>query len=90
MRVEPGMSDNHAITFFEEGEPLVDGEPGDLVFVVRTVPHPHWERRGHDLFINYTISLVDALTGAFVFSGHCRCCCCEDHVSSSFASNCCW
>ncbi len=25
------------ITFFEEGEPLVDGEPGDLVFVVRQV-----------------------------------------------------
>lgn len=51
------------ITFFEEGEPLIDGEPGDLNFVVRTVPVPHWERRGHDLLINQTITLVEALTG---------------------------
>lgn len=52
-----------AITFFEEGEPMVDGEPGDLQFIIRTVPDPQWERRGHDLLINQTISLVDALTG---------------------------
>jgi DnaJ family protein B protein 11 len=51
------------ITFFEEGEPLVDGEPGDLVFVVRQVPEKRFERRGHDLLHNFTISLVDALTG---------------------------
>jgi hypothetical protein len=24
--VEPGMPDGHTITFFEEGEPLIDGE----------------------------------------------------------------
>ena len=51
------------ITFFEEGEPLVDGEPGDLQFVIRTVANENWERRGHDLLINQTITLVDALTG---------------------------
>lgn len=41
----------------------MDGEPGDLQFVVRTLPNVHWERRGHDLLVNQTISLVDALTG---------------------------
>jgi hypothetical protein len=51
--------------FFEEGEPLVDGAPGDLKFVVRAVPTRGWERRGHDLVINHTITLVDALTGAW-------------------------
>ncbi len=24
--VEPGMADGHTITFFEEGEPIIDGE----------------------------------------------------------------
>lgn len=51
------------ITFFEEGEPIVDGEPGDLKFMIRPLPDSRWERRGDDLLINETISLVDALTG---------------------------
>lgn len=42
---------------------MIDGEPGDLQFVVRTLPSARWERRGHDLLINETITLVDALTG---------------------------
>lgn len=28
--VDPGMSDGHEIELFEEGEPHIDGEPGDL------------------------------------------------------------
>lgn len=51
------------IVFFEEGEPLIDGEPGDLKFLIRTRPHPRFERAGHDLKYNLTISLIDALTG---------------------------
>lgn len=42
---------------------MIDGEPGDLKFVIRTLKNPRWERRGNDLLINETISLVDALTG---------------------------
>ena len=32
-------------------------------FVVRTAPHPRFERRSADLHLNATISLVDALVG---------------------------
>lgn len=67
VHVEPGMPEGHEITFFEEGEPIVDGEPGDLRFRVRTAPHGLFTRsdggRGADLSLNKTISLVDALTG---------------------------
>ncbi len=49
--------------FFEEGGPLLDGEPGDLKFVLRTLPHARFERAGADLRHNLTISLVDALVG---------------------------
>jgi DnaJ family protein B protein 11 len=61
--VESGMVDGQEIPFFEEGEPLIDGEPGDLIFVVRALPHPRFTRQGHDLHVEQTISLVDALTG---------------------------
>ncbi|KAI7839136.1 hypothetical protein COHA_007139 [Chlorella ohadii] len=61
--VEPGMADGHTITFFEEGEPIIDGEHGDLHVVLRTQPHPTFERRGDGLLANVTISLLDALVG---------------------------
>ena len=61
--VEPGMQHGSHITFFEEGEPLIDGDPGDLKMVIRQTYSARWERRSNDLIINETISLVDALTG---------------------------
>ena len=63
--VEPGMVDGQEISFFEEGEPLVDGEPGDLIFVIRTQPHPRFTRapNAHDLHVVQTISLTQALVG---------------------------
>ncbi|GAX75517.1 hypothetical protein CEUSTIGMA_g2960.t1 [Chlamydomonas eustigma] len=51
------------ISFFEQGEPVVDGEPGDLKFIIRQPPDARWERCGNDLLINETVSLVDSLTG---------------------------
>ncbi|CAI5959610.1 unnamed protein product [Closterium sp. NIES-65] len=62
------------ITFYEEGEPVMDGDPGDLKLVIKTRPHKQFERRGDDLhmnltislvrcYLNLTVSLVDALVG---------------------------
>lgn len=46
-----------------QGEPLIDGEPGDLKFRVVTVRDPAfpYERRGDDLMMEVEISLVEAL-----------------------------
>jgi len=62
--LEPGMVDGQKIEFFEEGEPVIDGEPGDLVFVVQTRPHAVFKRvNTHDLHMNLVISLLEALVG---------------------------
>ena len=68
VEVEPGMRDGHEITFFEQGEPLLDGEPGDLKFRLRTVASANaagvpFERRGDDLLVAATVTLTDALVG---------------------------
>jgi len=63
VEVEPGMMDGMEHKFHSEGEPHMDGEPGDLVLQIRTRPHAKFERRGDDLYTNVTISLVDALSG---------------------------
>ncbi|KAK9888436.1 hypothetical protein WA026_000684 [Henosepilachna vigintioctopunctata] len=63
MEVEPGMVDGQETRFTAEGEPHLDGDPGDLILKVKTQPHPVFERRGDDLYTNITLSLQDALTG---------------------------
>jgi len=63
VEVEPGMMDGMEHKFHSEGEPHMDGEPGDLVLQIRTYAHSQFERRGDDLYTNVTISLVDALSG---------------------------
>lgn len=57
------MQDGQKHTFVAEGEPHMDGEPGDLIVRIVTKPHPVFERRGDDLYCNVSISLQEALTG---------------------------
>jgi len=63
VEIETGMDDGMESKFVAEGEPHMDGEPGDLILKIRTEPHPKFERRGDDLYTNVSISLTDALTG---------------------------
>ncbi|XP_003702621.1 dnaJ heat shock protein family member shriveled [Megachile rotundata] len=63
VEVEPGMVDGQETNFTAEGEPHLDGEPGDLILRIRTEPHPVFERIGDDLYTNITISMQDALVG---------------------------
>merc|ERR1712223_1795116 len=63
VEVEVGMTDGMETRFVAEGEPHMDGDPGDLIIQIRTYPHTKFERRGDDLYTNVTLSLVDALQG---------------------------
>lgn len=51
------MIDGQETKFTAEGEPHLDGDPGDLVLKIKTQPHPLFERRGDDLYTNVTITL---------------------------------
>ncbi|GMH20899.1 hypothetical protein Nepgr_022741 [Nepenthes gracilis] len=61
--IEKGMQDGQEVVFYDEGEPKIDGEPGDLKFRIRTAPHDLFTRDGNDLHTNVTITLVQALVG---------------------------
>jgi len=63
VEIEQGMMDGMEHKFHSEGEPHMDGDPGDLILQIRTYPHSKFERRGDDLYTNVTLSLVDALQG---------------------------
>eukprot|EP00850_Spirogloea_muscicola_P000180 SM000001S04582 [mRNA] locus=s1:1038433:1041250:- [translate_table: standard] len=61
--IEKGMTDGQEIVFYDEGEPIADGDPGDLKFVIRTRPHRTFHRDGDNLAMRHSITLVDALVG---------------------------
>lgn len=63
IEVEPGMVDGQETRFVAEGEPHLDGEPGDLIVAIQQTPHDRFQRKGDDLYTNVTISLQDALVG---------------------------
>ncbi|KAK1356886.1 DnaJ protein ERDJ3B [Heracleum sosnowskyi] len=61
--IQKGMRDGEEVVFYEDGEPIIDGEPGDLKFRIRTAPHDVFKREGNDLHTTVTITLVQALVG---------------------------
>ncbi|XP_059625603.1 dnaJ protein ERDJ3B [Cornus florida] len=61
--IEKGMQDGEEVVFYEDGEPIIDGEAGDLKFRIRTAPHDRFRREGNDLHTTVTITLVQALVG---------------------------
>ncbi|KAG5149266.1 hypothetical protein JHK82_016147 [Glycine max] len=61
--IKKGIQDGQEVLFFEDGEPIIDGESGDLRFRIRTAAHDLFRREGNDLHTTVTITLVQALVG---------------------------
>ncbi|KAK9281289.1 hypothetical protein L1049_004186 [Liquidambar formosana] len=59
--IEKGMQDGQV--FYDDGEPIIDGDAGDLKFRIHTAPHDLFRREGNDLHTSVTITLVQALVG---------------------------
>ncbi|KAF5936636.1 hypothetical protein HYC85_024142 [Camellia sinensis] len=56
--IEKGMQDGQEVVFYEDGEPVIDGEAGDLKFRIRTATHDRFRREGNDLHTTVTITLL--------------------------------
>jgi len=61
--IEKGMADGAEIVFEQQGDEKPGAVPGDVRFVISTVPHPVFSRKGDDLYMRTTIPLLDALVG---------------------------
>jgi DnaJ-class molecular chaperone len=62
--IEPGQSDGDIITFRGRAHQHPDiPETGDLHVVIRQIPHPTFQRKGHDLYTEMTLTLAEALIG---------------------------
>lgn len=61
--VQKGAPSGHKVTFQEKSDEHPGVTPGDVVFVLNETPHDTFKRKGADLYIEKTISLVEALCG---------------------------
>jgi len=65
--VPAGTEHGKQFTFYEKGDERADIAPGDLIVVVQQEQHPVFTRRGANLFMKKSLSLLQSLTG-FVFT----------------------
>merc|ERR1712038_1475628 len=63
VHIQKGSPDGHKIPFREMADEHPDADTGDVIFVVKQKEHAEFKRKGADLFIERTISLVEALCG---------------------------
>ncbi|KAI7865376.1 hypothetical protein BDF14DRAFT_1032213 [Spinellus fusiger] len=63
IHIEKGMKNGDTVVLEQEADEYPDAIPGDVIFVISTVPHPIFERRGHSLYTKQSITLIQALTG---------------------------
>ncbi len=64
IEVRPGVEDGQIIKIKGMGEAGEHGtEAGDLYVRIHIKPNPHFERHGNDIYVNFPISIVDAMLG---------------------------
>ncbi len=65
--IPPGSQDGHILRLRGKGAPSPgEGPPGDALIELAVNPHPFFERRGDDIYIELPISLSEAVLGGRV------------------------
>merc|ERR1711879_600338 len=63
VKINPGTMAGTEIIFEGYGDEGVNGETGDVMFIITEVPHEKFTREGNNLLMNMTITLEEALCG---------------------------
>lgn len=68
--IEKGSPDGHKINFHGKAEEKFGHETGDVIAVIKERKHPHFLRKGADLYVEREITLAEALTGFKIVVEH--------------------
>jgi len=64
--IPAGVVDGRALTFSGEGNAIKNGVTGDLLVLVKILPHKLFERQGHNILYKTNISIIDAILGTIL------------------------
>jgi len=70
VHIEKGMRDEQKIQFSGMSNEAPGVEPGDVIFVLKQKPHETFRRSGKDLYMEHTITLMEALGGTTFIVNH--------------------
>lgn len=70
VHVDKGMRDGQKIVFSGEADQAPGVEPGDVIFVLKQKEHERFKRVGSDLYMEHSITLMDALGGTTLAVTH--------------------
>lgn len=68
--IKRGWKSGTKLTFENEGNEVLNGKPGDVVFVIEEKKHDIYIRQGNDLHVQIPITLAEALAGKIVEIPH--------------------
>merc|ERR1712159_596534 len=63
VHIPKGCPNGHKLTYYEKADEIPDGITGDLIIELVEQPHKIFKRHGADLYLQKSISLVEALCG---------------------------
>lgn len=63
VHIEKGARDGQRIIFYGKGDQQVGLEPGNVIIVLDELEHPIFKRKGHNLVMEMSILLAEALCG---------------------------
>ena len=67
VKIPPGVADGAKIRLRGKGQPSPTGhEAGDLILVLKVLPHPHFQRIGQNLKLSLPVTVPEAALGAKV------------------------
>lgn len=67
VRIPPGADEGSRVRIAGQGGASPNGgPPGDLILVIHVEPHPLFERKGDDLYVDVPITVTEAIKGAKV------------------------
>lgn len=66
-RIPAGVTDGQKIRINGKGKPGVNGgEAGDILVTIKVEPHPVYELKGKDVYVNVPVSFAEATLGATI------------------------
>lgn len=66
VRIPPGVDNGTKIRIAGKGEEIPGGQPGDLYIVTRVRPHPFFDRKGDNIYVEIPITVWEAVIGGEV------------------------
>jgi len=66
VKIPAGVDNGSKIRLRGKGQPGPNGQHGDLIIIIQVEPHPYFQRKGDDIYLDVPLTFAEAALGAKV------------------------